>query len=369
VFGLFFFSASLKDSRYWHGSTLPVVPLLASSLTQAYTWALLTPIVWWFGRRFPFAETHHAVHGVAHVLLSVLCALFAAVFDCAVAPHPGVMRGDIFRLHSFVQVLTFPGGFHQGVVAYWIVFGLQYTATYFRMHREREQRALQLEVDGAVLRAQLAGAELSSVRRQLQPQLLYHTLETTAVLVHHRERQRAEDVLTALGDLLRCVLEDADSRIVPLSRELEHVRAYLALEQLRLKGRVSAQILADPTTLGAAVISGSIQPIVQDALDLILAESMAVSLTIRSARVRDMLKVEIECSVCWQHTEARSQDLETILHGTRVRLQQLHGHLFRLRVFDRDEVTVVKLLLPYETVAAHQRSVSLELPLFGPALS
>jgi two-component system sensor histidine kinase AlgZ len=252
-------------------------------------------------------------------------------------------------------------GFFQDFLAYWVVLCLQYASKYHLKYREQERLAAQLQIDEEDLRAQLFSAELTNLRRQLQPELVFHTLDTTAALVSDDQHGRAEDLLAALGDLLRCALDDPPTRAVSLSRELEHVRAYLALEQLRLGTRVLSHLVTDPATRDAAMLPASIQPIVRHAVESIVDDLNAVcSITIRSARVGDLLKVEIECSARTQLADKRFPDLEPILENTRARLGQVYSADFRLGATDRGLATVVTLLLPYEMVKESPHSLSHE---------
>src|SRR5262249_16160863 len=171
AFALFFFSEDWTH-RWFSSEMAPVLPLLSSWAVQGYTWALLAPIVLWLGRRFPFAESRRAVHLAAPAGLSVVCALVAAFVVSALAPRPGVSRVEILRDLSLYQFVSSPTGFHQDIMAYWMVFGLQFTSIYYGKYRERERHAFQLKIDEAALRAELATAELSSLRRHIQPELV-----------------------------------------------------------------------------------------------------------------------------------------------------------------------------------------------------
>jgi sensor histidine kinase YesM len=316
--------------------------------------------VLWFGRRFSFEESRRAVDALAHIAFGLVCASAAALVDCVMAPRPGVTRQALFHIHSFDQLVSFPTGFHQDILAYWIVFGLQYTSRYYRRSREREQHALQLQLDEARLRAQLTDAELTSLRRQLRPELLYSAFDATTALVRGHQHRRAEDVLTALADLLRCALDDAHSGLVPLDCEFERVRAYLTLEQCRLHDRLRSRVTADPATLDAAVMAASIQPIIENALGLLVSQvEGTVELLIRSERVHDLLRIEIDCSTQATSGGVAFRDLDVHLEKTKSRLSQQYGGRFTLRVFHRAKGTAVTLLLPYERVTASAPSLTL----------
>jgi hypothetical protein len=366
LFGLFFFSQNVVTTGFWLESPSRVA-LLISWLTQAYTWALLTPTVLWLSVRVPFAESHRLTHALAHIAASVALALLAVLVVTVIAPRPGADWGDFLRARSLTRLITLPTGFHRDFIAYWIVFGFNYTSVYYRKYRERERRALQLKRDEAALRAQLADAELDRLRRQLQPRTVYGTLEAMARLIGGHQPQRAEELLTALGDLLRCVLDDTHSPTVPLRYELEHVRAYLEVERLRLDGRVLFEIAADPSTLEATVMAASIQPIIQNVLAIIVERAIA-SIGIRSTRARDLLKIEIEFSAEPQHDihdRSAPADLGVILDKTRRRLDQIYNGLFRLHAADDNRATIVTLLVPYR-IEAGEPDISVQLEGISP---
>ena len=360
AFALFFISKRVVQAGFWLGGT-PLRPLLASWFLQAYAWVGLTPVVLWLGRRFPIRESRRALSVIAHLIFSVLCASLVALAVAFLAPRSGLTRGELIHSPSFARMLMYQTGFFQSLLAYWVVFCLQYASSYHLKYREQERRSAQLQVDEADLRAQLASAELTSLRRQLQPRLVFGTLDATASLVRDHRHAEGEDLLAALGDLLRCALDDPLTSAVSLDRELEHVRAYLAVEQPRFGGHVHAHVVADPATLDAAVVPASIQPIVQHAVELILDERQAAgSITIRSARVRDLLMVEIEYSTATPLVGSLPHALETLLESTRARLGGVYGACVELYATDRAGATVVTLLQPYQTMTPFTPALSRE---------
>ena len=101
---------------------------------------------------------------------------------------------------------------------------------------------------------------------QFQPHFLFNTLNAIVVLVRQQKGQQAEETLGLFSDLLRCVLSDIDAQEVPLSRELEYLRLYLAIEQVRFSDRLRVALHVDTAVLEAAVPHMSLQPIVENAV-------------------------------------------------------------------------------------------------------
>ncbi|MBG8553548.1 sensor histidine kinase [Hymenobacter guriensis] len=88
-----------------------------------------------------------------------------------------------------------------------------------------DRRRLALERDHLRL-------ELSYLKSQINPQFLFNTLGSLHQLTRTRDA-RAPDVVLHLADLMRYTLYETDTERVLLSRELEFLDDYLALERLR----------------------------------------------------------------------------------------------------------------------------------------
>ncbi|TYZ08069.1 hypothetical protein FY528_13555 [Hymenobacter lutimineralis] len=88
-----------------------------------------------------------------------------------------------------------------------------------------DRRRLQLERNHLRL-------ELGYLKSQINPQFLFHTLGSLHQLTRTRDA-RAPDMVLHLADLMRYTLYETDTERVLLSRELEFLADYLALERLR----------------------------------------------------------------------------------------------------------------------------------------
>ncbi|UOG76960.1 histidine kinase [Hymenobacter tibetensis] len=88
-----------------------------------------------------------------------------------------------------------------------------------------DRRRLALERDHMQL-------ELSYLKTQINPQFLFNTLGSLHTMTRTRD-DRAGDLVLHLADLMRYTLYETDTEHVPLSRELEFLDDYLALERLR----------------------------------------------------------------------------------------------------------------------------------------
>ena len=147
----------------------------------------------------------------------------------------------------------------------------------------REREAFELKVQASELAQQLTSAQLSALKMQLQPHFLFNTLGAIIVLIQQQKTSEAEAMVARLGDLLRLALDDVDVQEVPLWRELEFLRLYLSIEQVRFKDRLRVRIAADPGVSDALVPHMVLQPLVENAVRHGLGQSEeAVTIDVRA---------------------------------------------------------------------------------------
>ena len=79
--------------------------------------------------------------------------------------------------------------------------------------------------------------ELQSLKSQINPHFLFNTLNNIYALALD-ESDKTPDMILKLSDLMRYIIYDCRSPKVKLSKELEFIRNYIALEQLRLDGKI-----------------------------------------------------------------------------------------------------------------------------------
>ncbi len=322
--GLFMFSQSLAQ-RYFSRDTTPLSHYLSSWLIGVYLWFLLTPFVLWLGRRFAFEGKHKARRIALHLVLSVVLALLQLSFESLVFRWFGLFPAIMVNFASTL-IFLFIIAFHNSVLTYWTILGIQYGFSWYGRYQERKQEALRLELRSSELQSQLVQARLSALNMQLQPHFLFNTLNTIMVLVRQQKSREAEEMLGRLGDLLRCVLEDVDTQEVPLRRELEYLELYLAIEQVRFQDRLLISIDVGPEALDAAAPYMGLQPIVENAIRHgIGRSSTAGNIRISARHVNGSLEIKVEDDGPGPALENAARTRGIGLANTRARLKQLYG--------------------------------------------
>lgn len=139
-------------------------------------------------------------------------------------------------------------------------------ATYATRWQERlAMRYAEASERGTALKSRLDRSELQALKLQLQPHFLFNTLNAITALVH-RDPNRAERMVSGLSELLRVSLGSAGEQEVTLARELEVLRHYVDIQQVRFQDRLSVAIDATPDADRALVPNLILQPLVENAI-------------------------------------------------------------------------------------------------------
>ncbi len=108
-------------------------------------------------------------------------------------------------------------------------------------------------------------AELRALKFQLNPHFLFNALNSISALTSSSPA-RARDMCVRLGDFLRRTLDLGDRRLVSLSDELDLVRDYLDLEEVRFEQRLRVEMDVADDCLSARVPPLILQPLVENAI-------------------------------------------------------------------------------------------------------
>ncbi|MFN0015965.1 MAG: histidine kinase [Saprospiraceae bacterium] len=101
------------------------------------------------------------------------------------------------------------------------------------------------EKEKAQVRQQLADLEMRALRSQMNPHFVFNALNSVQNFILKNNTREASRYLTKFARLMRLILENSESPMVPLAREIELLRYYTELEQLRFNHRFSFDFQID----------------------------------------------------------------------------------------------------------------------------
>jgi two-component system, LytTR family, sensor kinase len=224
-------------------------------------WAPLTPAIIWLARRYSLVgdewKRSVAIHLPAFLLTSALHSAAATAITLSIQPFDNMGTSPKTFWPRFLSRMQ--GSFGSDLLVYGAVIGICYALDYYRKYREREFVATRLE-------AQLAQAQLDSLRMQLHPHFLFNTLNSIVGLVRDNKNTAAVSMLVGLSDLLRHTLEHSSRQEIELREELNFIKLYLSIQEMRFSDRLRIEFDIDPATTRALVPNLILQPLTENAL-------------------------------------------------------------------------------------------------------
>jgi len=350
IAGLFYIT---QDSvpRLYRGQAVAWKYVFVGWMAGMYVCAALTPALLWLGKRWP-VERRVSNAGL-HLGFSMIFSVLATVIEVPVLLLLGVFPAATPPSIPAGIRLFLSFGIQGGVIRYGAVIALQAVYRSQKNAKIREREAFDLKVQASELAKQLATAQLSALKMQLQPHFLFNTLGAIIVLIQQQKTLQAEAMVEKLGDLLRLTLEDVEAQEVPLWRELEFLRLYISIEQVRFEDRLKVCITPAPALSDALVPHMVLQPIVENAVRYGLGESEdAVTIEVGATSANGSLSLVVSDDGPGLLSPKPGHS-GIGLTNTRTRLARLYGDNARLVVEQAAGRGVrVTLILPMRTLPA-----------------
>ncbi len=120
--------------------------------------------------------------------------------------------------------------------------------------------------EAAALEASLARAQMQSLQARLQPHFLFNALQAVAT-VNARDPAAGNRALVQLADLYRSVLSTSGRQVQPLDAEIDFLRRYTGIQELRMPDRLRVRFDIDPEAGDALVPHLILQPLVENAVE------------------------------------------------------------------------------------------------------
>jgi signal transduction histidine kinase len=352
LLGLFVGSKLVIEHRLY-GANYPWFKALWWWLMEAYTWGLLSLVVARACRRLAASQSNwkrqvaaHLVMGSALSVVQGTVATTAGLIETWAKGWPPTPVGA----YSFTNALkvTVVNHFHTNLLVYGAIVLALHALDYYREWRERE-------IQAAALEAQLAQAQLQALKMQLQPHFLFNTLNSISAL-NHEDPKAANRMIARLSELLRLSLDNDGAREVSLLQELDFLKRYLEIQQVRFGDRLHVRFDVTPETLEARVPNLLLQPLVENAIQHGIAPFAAPGeINIQASRENGLLCLRVTDNgpglPAPKPAGGASEGIG--LANTRARLQQIYGkaHRFELRN-GTEQGAVAEVRIPFQTAAA-----------------
>lgn len=203
-------------------------------------------------------------------------------------------------------------------------------------------------------------AQLKSLESQINPHFLYNTLESINWRAKAKGEEDISQMVEALGHFLRMTLTNRGEHF-SLKEELEIIRYYMTIQQLRFDNRLSFHLHIPESYQDACIPQLSIQPLLENAVHYALeqiTDDCMISLT--CVLSEGILKIYVKNSGSefeddllnkLRLHEIQEKGCGIALLNIEERIKLQFGEEYGLHFYNEDEFAVVMLEIPYIPVS------------------
>jgi sensor histidine kinase YesM len=164
---------------------------------------------------------------------------------------------------------------------------LYYGINYYLILEKQSDQLLRLE-------SQASSAQLAMLRYQLNPHFLFNTLNSISTLVLLKQTEPANAMLSRLSSFLRYTLVNEPMGQVTVEQEVETLKLYLDIEQMRIEDRLRPRFDIDAAVAGARLPSLLLQPLVENAIKYaVTPQEEGADITITARRMGDRVLITV----------------------------------------------------------------------------
>jgi ligand-binding sensor domain-containing protein/putative methionine-R-sulfoxide reductase with GAF domain len=133
---------------------------------------------------------------------------------------------------------------------------------------EAEQSLQQSTIEIYSMNEQLSKAKLEALQSQMNPHFIFNCINSIDALIHSNDKYNATVYLNKFAKLLRNILDSSKQNTVPFSKDIETLKLYIELEELRNENKFRTHIKIDSELLDGdyKVPPLIVQPFVENAI-------------------------------------------------------------------------------------------------------
>lgn len=193
-------------------------------------------------------------------------------------------------------------------------------------------------------------SELNFLKTQINPHFLFNSLNTIYSLSVKQSTDTSEAIIN-LSELMRYMLYEADKKLVPLAKELEYIKSYVALQRLRLANSENVTLKISGEEKGKVIPPLLFISFIENAFkygtDYNGKSNVKINLSIRNESIQLYVKNIIGSF------KAKTKSSGVGLENVRNRLKYLYPDAHVLNIIDDGKTYTVDLTLNLKNHELH----------------
>ncbi len=195
--------------------------------------------------------------------------------------------------------------------------------------------------------------KLKMLQQQLHPHFLFNTLNNLYGLILDKS-DRAEEVVVKLSELLSYMLYDCKEAFNPLEKELEVLKGYILLEQLRFEDRLDLSFSVNGNAKGKKIAPLILLPFLDNSF------KHGVSENLENPWIN--LEIQIQDEYLFFHlvnskTEVKQKKTGGLgMANAKKRLNLIYGETYDLKLSETEDSFCVNLKVPLHSNTNHNEN-------------
>jgi len=183
--------------------------------------------------------------------------------------------------------------------------------------------------DIIILEKEKSASELNALKQQVNPHFLFNTLNSLYALGIEEKGEKTADGIAKLGTLMRYNLNDAQKDFIALSKEIDYIKKYIELQELRITSNNELRINIVNTGIDEYKIAPLLLiPFIENAFKYGISTTEKTFLELEIAIYNNSLVMELTNTVVNQRPAKNSNGIG--LSNTRKRLAALYPKQYEL---------------------------------------
>jgi len=171
-------------------------------------------------------------------------------------------------------------------------------------------------------------AELNALKQQINPHFLFNTLNSLYALGIEEKSDKTADGIAKLGTLMRYNLNDAQKEFIPLSKEIDYIKKYIELQELRLtkNNQLAVNILAETGNYQIAPLL--LIPFIENAFKFGVSSMEQTKIDLTITMEKEVLKMHLFNTIIKNRQATKGNGIG--ISNTRKRLAHIYPSQYEL---------------------------------------